>query len=219
MNSNVESIGDLAERLQAVATDADVQFTAYPSGSAMLDVRRHGRLFVMAFSPNLGFGVDEVRDGEGLQNTYQFVFSDFQPAANKLWELAAGPRPPHDADRNPDVQLSLVVIYAADMAASKAFYEALGLTFVREKHGGPEHFAARLGGAVFEIYPRKQSGTQAAPVRLGFRVASVDKIVEVALDKGAPLVTAAHDSAWGRRAVVKDPDGNTVEISANATAG
>jgi predicted enzyme related to lactoylglutathione lyase len=216
MNSPVDSFGDLAERLRAAAADADVEFTSYPSGSAMLDVRRQGRLFVMAFSPAQGFGVDEVRDGEGIQNAYQFVFNEFQPAAEKLWELATtGAKAP---GRNPNgdsrVALSLLVVYASDLAASKRFYEALGLRFVREQHGGPEHYAAQAGPATFEIFPRLAGDVSRGRLRIGFHVPSVEESVELAVQHGAKLVTEAHDSPWGRRAVVQDPDGNMIEVFA-----
>lgn len=220
MSSVVENIGQLAERLREAATDAVVEFTAFPSGSAMLDVRRQGRLFVMAFSPSQGFGVDEVRDGEGLHNAYQFVFSDFRPAADKLWELtAADSASPKRAGKcDSAVQLSLVVVHANDIGVSKRFYETLGLTFVREEHGGPEHYAAQVGSTVFEIYPRKGSVGDPAQLRIGFCVPSVDESIALVAQTGAQLVRAAHDSPWGRRAVVKDPDGNTVEICSHPTA-
>ena len=49
---------------------------------------------------------------------------------------------------------NLLVLRAADLAASRRFYEALGLEFVVERHGkGPEHLAASLGEFVFELYP------------------------------------------------------------------
>ncbi|HEX5102978.1 MAG TPA: VOC family protein [Pirellulaceae bacterium] len=220
MSNIVDHIGQLAERLRTVATDAEVEFTSYPSGSAMLDVRRQGRLYVMSFSPQQGFGVDEVRDGEGFQNTYQFAFSDFQPAAQKLWELATASAhcPNIQQLSTAPVELSLIVVYADDIARSKRFYEALGLTFSLEDHGGPEHYACRIGSAILEIYPRKGTGSQSPPFRLGFRVPSVDRSVEILAREGSVVVTPAQDSPWGRRAVVKDPDGHSVEINSQQQA-
>jgi catechol 2,3-dioxygenase-like lactoylglutathione lyase family enzyme len=54
-----------------------------------------------------------------------------------------------------EVALDVVVLRSADMSAARAFYEAVGLTFVAEKHGsGPDHLAATLaGGVVLELYP------------------------------------------------------------------
>jgi hypothetical protein len=56
----------------------------------MLDVRRAGHLYVLSYSPTRGFGVDEVSDGEGFQIGYRFAYDEFEPAAERLWELVAG---------------------------------------------------------------------------------------------------------------------------------
>lgn len=48
----------------------------------------------------------------------------------------------------------LAVLVCPDIEVTRAFYEGLGLSFVREQHGnGPEHYAARIGDAVLELYP------------------------------------------------------------------
>jgi hypothetical protein len=69
-----------------------VVFTPFPSGSAMLDVHREGRLYVMSFSPTNRFGVDEVLEGEGLQNSYRFGFEEFEPAAKQMWAMIKAAR-------------------------------------------------------------------------------------------------------------------------------
>ena len=49
---------------------------------------------------------------------------------------------------------NLLVIRSADVEQAVKFYEALGLTFLKHRHGsGPEHFACEAEGFVFEIYP------------------------------------------------------------------
>jgi hypothetical protein len=107
----------------------------------------------------------------------------------------------------------LIVLYASDIARSKDFYEALGLKFVSERHGGPEHYACQLDASVLEIYPRKDAPTGTLPLRLGFHVDSVDEAVERLGRSGARVISPAKDSRWGRRAVVEDPDGYAVEIT------
>jgi lactoylglutathione lyase len=110
------------------------------------------------------------------------------------------------------VTLKLFVVRATDMERSQRFYEALGLQFTREKHGsGPEHLAAELGDMVFEIYPRG-SGPATNGVRLGFQVASVEVAVSAVQQLGAEVASPPADGAWGRRAVVVDPDGLRVEM-------
>jgi predicted enzyme related to lactoylglutathione lyase len=115
-------------------------------------------------------------------------------------------------------QLNLVVVYASDLARAKSFYETLGLRFTQERHGGPEHYSCHIESTVFEIYPRNGREVGAPAVRIGFRVASVDETLERLTRQGASLVTPAKDSPWGRRAVVKDPDGYIVELSSQQSA-
>jgi len=110
-------------------------------------------------------------------------------------------------------RLSLVVLRAEDVERARRFYEALGATFAAERHGaGPEHYAAPWGDAVLEIYP---AATERPPeaVRLGFRVPSIDAALETLRILNAEIVTPARESPWGRRAVVRDPDGRMVELT------
>ena len=111
------------------------------------------------------------------------------------------------------VSLNLVVIRAASLEASRQFYEALGLSFVVEKHGaGPDHLTASVGDAVFEIYPRGNRPASEG-VRLGFRTPDVATSVAAVEQLGAVIASPLRDGPWGRRAVVIDPDGHRVEIS------
>ncbi|MFD5766323.1 VOC family protein [Streptomyces sp. NPDC127049] len=92
------------------------------------------------------------------------------------------------------LRIDLVVIYTDRLEACRAFYAALGATFVRERHGtGPEHYAAVLDdGAVLELYPA--AGRAATgPVRLGF--------------------AAPAGAGEARRRVLTDPDGRTVVVT------
>ena len=55
-------------------------------------------------------------------------------------------------------RLCLIVIRVADLARSRQFYQAIGLDFHEEQHGGgPLHLACELAGIVFEIYPQLPS--------------------------------------------------------------
>ncbi|EGF91042.1 glyoxalase/Bleomycin resistance protein/Dioxygenase superfamily protein [Asticcacaulis biprosthecium C19] len=113
--------------------------------------------------------------------------------------------------------LNLVVLRAKDVARLGQFYEALGLSFVRERHGsGPEHLAATAGGMTLEIYPWAQGrGTEG--LRIGFQVDDVEMRLAAALAQGATLVTAFKDGPWGPRAVVTDPEGHIVELAGAAS--
>ena len=114
--------------------------------------------------------------------------------------------------------LSLLVLRTSQLAATRSFYEALGLIFAEEKHGsGPTHYSTQLGSTVLEIYPgevapplnRKSSGA----IMVGVRVETVDKVIARMQEVGVQIVTPPRDSPWGRRAVILDPDGRAVEIS------
>jgi catechol 2,3-dioxygenase-like lactoylglutathione lyase family enzyme len=114
----------------------------------------------------------------------------------------------------PDVFLNLLVLRAADLDRSRRFYETLGLTLVKEKHGaGPEHYACEMGDTVFEIYPTNSGAESSASTRLGFRVPTVDRALESLREIGAEVIMEPKDSPWGRRAVVRDPDGYSIEIT------
>jgi lactoylglutathione lyase len=111
-----------------------------------------------------------------------------------------------------DIQLSLVVIRVSDLEKSKCFYEAIGLRFTRERHGsGPEHYAAEIGDAVFEIY-RQADSRPSTGVRLGIRVESLARAISGLEKLGAQVASPPVHGKWGLRAVVIDPDGHCVEI-------
>ena len=113
----------------------------------------------------------------------------------------------HDA---PALRCTLIVLRCADIDMARSFYEALGARFVEEKHGeGPRHYAASIGRMTLELYP----GEADVGTRVGFGVADVDATVTVLQALGASVRSAPKDSAWGRRAVVLDPDGRSVELS------
>ncbi len=84
----IDKMAQLAKQIAALP-GTDVEFTPYPGGGAMLDVRRDGRLFVMAYSSAGHFGVDEVADDTGWLTSYRFASDDFEPAAARLWELVS----------------------------------------------------------------------------------------------------------------------------------
>src|SRR4051794_14241512 len=108
---------------------------------------------------------------------------------------------------------NLLMLRSPDIHKAAVFYRALGLLFTVERHGnGPEHFTSLMNGFVFEIYPLAPGQTPTTGTRIGFSVDSVDRLVPFVREAGAEVVTEPHDSPWGRRAVVKDLDGHTIEL-------
>jgi predicted enzyme related to lactoylglutathione lyase len=116
-----------------------------------------------------------------------------------------------------ELTLGLLVLRSSQMEASLAFYHAIGLSFVEEKHGsGPIHYSCRVGASVIEIYPgsarEPQNHQESGATLLGFNVSSLDTVLDTLKQIGAPVLTDPKMSAWGRRAVVQDPDGRAVEL-------
>ncbi len=108
--------------------------------------------------------------------------------------------------------VNLVVIRSSDMEASKAFYERIGLTFASHRHGkGARHYACEMGSMVFEIYPLRE--VTSAGTRLVFQVSDVDALMATLSAVGVDVLSTPQDSPWGRRAVVRDPDGHSIELT------
>lgn len=113
------------------------------------------------------------------------------------------------------VRCNLVVIRSEQLEASARFYTALGLQLSKHRHGtGPEHYASEAATETFEIYPLTNSASPTTGTRIGFAVESVDQVFERLLRVGGQAVSSPKDSPWGRRAVIADPDGHRVELTA-----
>jgi catechol 2,3-dioxygenase-like lactoylglutathione lyase family enzyme len=119
----------------------------------------------------------------------------------------------------PDVAVNLIALRSADLRRAETFYNLLGITFNRERHGsGPEHLAGRLGSLVFELYPLEGGGATTS-VRLGFRIPSVRETVAKLAEAGARIAIPPTSGTWGLRAVVTDPDGHRIELVERASEG
>ena len=108
-------------------------------------------------------------------------------------------------------RLNLVVLRCADMERSKGFYEMLGMTFSRHRHGaGPEHYAHEDEHGVFELYPSAEP-TSGDKTGLGFAASDLENLRQLFTRAGfepGPV----KESAWGISFVVRDPDGRRVEL-------
>lgn len=83
-----QRLADLARQLALLSSDVQTELATFPSGAAMLDVRYQGRLFVLAYSPTDGFGVDEVEeDIVGLGTWFRHNYDGFTAAKEKLLAL------------------------------------------------------------------------------------------------------------------------------------
>jgi lactoylglutathione lyase len=125
-----------------------------------------------------------------------------------------------------DVSLTLLVLKTRQVEQLRAFYETLGVDLVEEQHGkGPVHFVGRAGAVVIEVYPLPDEGSLVdsstrlgfarvdSSTRLGFAVENVAEVIRVLEETGTKIVTPPKETAWGFQAVVKDPDGRSVELT------
>ncbi len=115
-----------------------------------------------------------------------------------------------------EMLLNLVVLRSRDLGRAVEFYSALGLSLVPHRHGkGSDHFAAEVGGVVLELYPLAPEGNGSSittGTRIGFRVPSIDDVLQRLAAFPGSLVSAPKSSEWGLRAVLSDPDGHRVEL-------
>jgi lactoylglutathione lyase len=112
-------------------------------------------------------------------------------------------------------RLNLVVLRCEDIDRAASFYAELGLRFEKHAHGtGPLHYACEESGLVFELYPASEKSPVTKSARIGFVVDDVDARVRALAEVGGKIGTPPADSPWGRRAVIRDLDGHSIELTA-----
>jgi lactoylglutathione lyase len=112
-----------------------------------------------------------------------------------------------------NIQINLVVIRSVDLERSVNFYQLLGLTFLKHRHGnGLEHFASTLGNVTFEIYPQTPKAGTTVGTRLGFQVMDLEALITTLSQANTQILIQPTDSEWGRRSVIVDPDGHRIEL-------
>ena len=107
------------------------------------------------------------------------------------------------------MKLNLLVLWTPKLEDLRGFYSALGARFESERHGnGPEHYAATLSdNMVLELYPTLDGAPSDPRLRLGL---SVEDIKETLRSLGQ--TATPRQTQWGLCALVRDPDGRTVEL-------
>lgn len=120
----------------------------------------------------------------------------------------------------------LVNLYTHDIEAGIRFYQGvLGLreTFRTPRHGTPEHVEMAAGGFTLGLgtveAAKRVHGVDSAPGAPAMAVVlwtdDVDATFARLVAAGVPAVKAPHDTGNGNRnALVRDPDGNLVELVA-----
>jgi lactoylglutathione lyase len=121
---------------------------------------------------------------------------------------------------------ALVNLYTNDIEAGIRFYrDLLGFdeTFRTPREGTPEHIELRLNGFTLGLgtveAARRVHGVEAAPgspaMVLVIWTDDVDEAFASLVTAGVPVLRAPHDTGNNNRnALLRDPDGNLVEIVA-----
>ncbi|WP_416396463.1 VOC family protein [Allohahella sp. A8] len=105
------------------------------------------------------------------------------------------------------MQINLLVMRCKELETTRQFYELLGFTFVREKHGGgPLHYSSQDAGFVFELYPLAENDA-VGNGRLGFSVKDVQQVLSQL------SIANQHEFNGKQIYTVRDPDGRVVELS------
>ena len=125
----------------------------------------------------------------------------------------------------------LVNLYTRDIQAGLRFYcDLLGFveTFRTPAEGNPEHVELRLGGFTVGLgtveAARRVHGIEAEPgspaMALVVWTDDVDGAFAKLVAAGVPVLQPPHDTGnSNRNALLRDPDGNLVEIVAKASTG
>ena len=123
-------------------------------------------------------------------------------------------------------RISLITLGVADLARSRAFYEALG--WRASAAGGSEIAFFQGNGLALALYPRRALAEDAGVEDLGpgfsgialayngRSKAEVDAVYARATESGAAAVKRPHDTAWGGYSgYFADPDGHLWEVAWN----
>jgi uncharacterized protein len=122
-------------------------------------------------------------------------------------------------------RVSLVTLGVADLARSRAFYEALGWRSTSRPEDGVVFFQS--GGMVLALWGRAELAADSGVTDAGgwggvtpaWNVgspAAVDAIIEMARAAGATIARVGAATAWGGYSgVFIDPDGHPWEIAHN----
>ncbi|MEV5977587.1 VOC family protein [Streptomyces sp. NPDC052114] len=131
----------------------------------------------------------------------------------------------------PTPRFDLIGLVVSDLAASLAFYRRLGLEFPEGAESAPHVEAALPGGlriafdteeTVRSFHPGFAPPSGGGRVGLAFHCATpggVDATYEDLVGAGYGSELKPFDAPWGQRyAVVRDPDGNGVDLFAPSAA-
>ncbi|MEX2659006.1 MAG: VOC family protein [Acidimicrobiales bacterium] len=125
-----------------------------------------------------------------------------------------------DDPREPVERISAVTLVTTDMAASVAFYEALGFRVLYGGAGAP-FTSLRVGSGFLNLQLGVGEGGPFGPGwgRIVFWVDDVDAMHARAVAAGLEPVTEPEDAPWGERYFhLRDPDGHELSFARPLTS-
>lgn len=110
--------------------------------------------------------------------------------------------------------LGLIVLRTKSIQKVTAWYGVIGVEIVKEKHEKTAStYTADLEGLVLEFLPLTEEMPAPEPnVRLGFVVADLEKTITDLKALGTVVINPPQSTSRGFRAVVRDPDGRSIEL-------
>lgn len=111
-------------------------------------------------------------------------------------------------------KFSIAMLVCSDLALSRDFYKnILGVKLVKDH--SPHWVEFELSpGVKFGLHPRSDLlAVRPGSLQLGFSVDNVDSFVADCAALNVPVLQYPFDEAFGRVAIIADPDGYPIQIS------
>jgi hypothetical protein len=80
------ALEELADQIR-IFYGARVETQVFSSEAMMIDIFCQDKLFVVAYSPSYGFGVDEVKEGDGFTTSYNFYTNEIDLVGQEIHRL------------------------------------------------------------------------------------------------------------------------------------
>jgi catechol 2,3-dioxygenase-like lactoylglutathione lyase family enzyme len=107
----------------------------------------------------------------------------------------------------------VATLVCADLQRSRDFYrDVLALRLSRDR--SPHWVAFEIGdGATLELHPKTELlAVRPGSLQLGFTVENVDAFAATCAAAAVPIFQDPYDEAFGRVAIIGDPDGYPIQI-------
>ncbi|MBV8332070.1 MAG: VOC family protein [Candidatus Eremiobacteraeota bacterium] len=114
-------------------------------------------------------------------------------------------------------KFSIVMLVCGDLVRSRGFYkDVMGLRVLGDHLPRWVEFDLGDGASLGLHHKSELLAVRPGSLQLGFTVENVDKFVADCVALGVPVFQDPYDEPFGRIAVIGDPDGYPIQISAPA---